>query len=148
MKEKFNFHTKVRVRLPETDAFGIVFHGYFFTYFDVGRMDYLRNLDLTEDIHPTKGFVSVIVNATADFKSPARFDDELVVYVRVSEIGNSSFTFDFAIYHQRENRLVAQAKTVHCAIDKATWKPMPVPEFFREAIRKYEGAALNEKKTS
>ena len=44
----FHFSSEVRVRLPETDAFGIVFNGVFFTYFDVGRMDYLRNLGVLE----------------------------------------------------------------------------------------------------
>ncbi len=146
MREDFHFQTEIRVRLPETDAMGIVFHGYFFTYFDVARMDYLRNLELTEDIRPTKGFTSVIVNVSSDFKSPARFDDQLVIHVRLSEIGNSSFKFEFIIYHKRENRLVAQGQTVHVALDPITWHPIRVPDFFREAVRKFEGPGLVEKK--
>ena len=46
MSDDFHFSTEVRVRLPETDVMGIVFHGCFFTYMEVGRMDYLRNLGL------------------------------------------------------------------------------------------------------
>ncbi len=77
----YHFSTEIRVRLPETDAMGIAFHGSFFTYFDVGRMDYLRNLGLTEANRPTKGFSNVVVHASCDFKSPARFDDPLVVHL-------------------------------------------------------------------
>ncbi len=139
MPDKFHFSTEVRVRLPETDVMGIVFHGYFFTYMEVGRMDYLRNLGLTEDVKPIKGFDNVVVHVGCDFASPARFDDPLVVYVRIAEIKRSSFRFEFQIHHKRENRIVATGESVHCAIDKATWKPIDVPEPFRETIHRFEG---------
>ena len=79
MPDGFHFSTEIRVRLPETDVMGIVFHGYFFTYMEVGRMDYLRNLGLAENTKPIKGFENVVVHVACDFKSPGRFDDELVV---------------------------------------------------------------------
>lgn len=145
MIDKFRFSTEIRVRLPETDAFGIVFHGCFFTYFDVARMDYLRNLGLAESIHPTRGFVNTIVHVDADFKSPARFDDVLVVYARLSEIGRTSFAFEFLAWHKRENRLVATGRAVHVAVDGNTWRPIPVPEFFRAAVRAFEKDALVER---
>jgi acyl-CoA thioester hydrolase len=141
----FHFSTPVRVRLPETDAMGIAFHGWFFTYMDVGRSDYLRNLRLVDGIRPTKDFYNVVVRAACDFKSPARFDDELVVHVRVAEIGRSSFRFEFAMTHRRENRLVARGESVHVALDEASWKPIPVPEDFRGTIRAFEGESLVER---
>jgi acyl-CoA thioester hydrolase len=146
MRENFNFSTEIRVRLPETDAFGIVFHGYFYTYFDVARMDYLRNLGIADSIHPTRGFMNTIVHASATFKSPARFDDLLLVYARIPRIGHTSFTFEFLVWHKRENRLVATGETVHVAIDGKTWRPIPVPEEFRRVIRGYERERLQEGK--
>ena len=77
----FHFSTDVRVRLPETDAMGIVFHGNFFSYLEVGRVDYLRNLGLAEGVRPIRDFENVVVSAHLDFKSPARFDDPLIVDV-------------------------------------------------------------------
>ncbi len=145
MADPFHFSTEVRVRLPETDAFGIVFHGYFFTYFDVARMDYLRNLGIMDYIRPIAGASNVIAHASADFRSPARFDDVLVVQCRISAIGRTSVTFDFRIQHKRENRLVAEGRTVHVILDEKSWTPSPVPEAFRAAVRKYEGAGLVEK---
>lgn len=142
MPDGFHFSTEIRVRLPETDVMGIVFHGYFFTYMEVGRMDYLRNLGLAENTKPIKGFENVVVHVACDFKSPGRFDDELVVFVRIAEIKRSSFRFEFRILHKRENRLVATGESVHCAIDKETWKPIPVPVAFHEVIRRFEGASL------
>jgi acyl-CoA thioester hydrolase len=136
----FHFHTEVRVRLPETDAMGIVFHGNFFTYLEVGRVDYLRNLGLAEGSRPIKDFDNVVVSAHLDFSSPARLDDQLSIDVCVREIRNASFTFDFRIRHKKENRLVAQGYTTHCAIDDS-FTPTPVPAAFRDVISRFEGWA-------
>ena len=140
----FKFSVEVRVRLPETDAMGIVFHGYFYTYFDVARMDYLRNLHLLDRFR-TGEAKNLVVHASADFRSPARFDDVLVVHSRVSEIGNSSITFLFRVTNRRDARLVAEGKSVHVMIDPATWKPVRVPDDYREAFRNFEGADLTER---
>ena len=148
----FNFSTEVRVRLPETDAMGIVFHGAFFTFLDVGRMDYLRNLGVlvsgggTWD-GPIEGFANVVVRAACDFRSPARFDDLLVVKVRVAALGRSSFRFASAVTHKRENRLVAMGESTHVAVDAESWAPIPVPEDFRRAVRAFEGESLVEAPT-
>ena len=141
----YRFSTEVRVRLPETDAFGIVFHGYFYTYFDVARMDYLRKLGLMDHIRPMGGLTNTIAHASADFRSPARFDDELVVFARISGFGRTSFTFEFAITNKADGRLVAEGRTVHVILDEKSWRPTPVPESFRSAVRKFEGAGVKEK---
>lgn len=137
----FKFSVEVRVRLPETDAMGIVFHGYFYTYFDVARMDYLRNLRLLDSFR-TGESKNLVAHASADFRSPARFDDVLVVHARVSQIGNSSITFSFRVTDKRDARLIAEGKSVHVMIDPATWRPVRVPDDFRQAVGAFEGPDL------
>ncbi|NUN49123.1 MAG: acyl-CoA thioesterase [Candidatus Brocadiae bacterium] len=145
MPESFRFSTEIRVRLPETDAMGIVFHGAFFTYLEVGRMDYLRNLGLAgSHAQPIRDFANVVARACCDFRSPAHFDDPLIVHARIAEIRRTSFRFDFLIVHKQEARVVAEGHTVHVAIDPGTGRPIPVPENFRERIRRFEGAALKD----
>src|SRR5262245_39259853 len=139
--EKFRFSTGVRVRLPETDAFGIVFHGYFFTFFDVARMDYLRNIGVLHDISPEKGATNTIAHADADFRSPARFDDVLVGQARIASFGTTSFVFEFRVTHKADHRLVAEGKTVHVVLDPKTWRPSPVPAAFREKVERFEKRA-------
>ena len=134
----FPFRTEVRVRLPETDAMGIVFHGNYFTYLEVGRVDYLRNLGLSEGIRPIKDFENVVASAHVDFKAPSRLDDPLTIDVRVREIGETSFTFEFEIRHRQRNQLVATGYTTHVAID-GNFQPMRVPDDFREVIAAFEG---------
>ena len=134
----FHFSTPVKVRLPETDAMGIVFHGNYFTYLEVGRVEYLLNLGLAEGLRPIKDFENVVVSAHLDFKSPARLHDNLSIDVCTKEIRNSSFTFAVRIRHKSENRLIASGWTTHCAIDE-NFNPMKVPDSFRSTISKYEG---------
>jgi acyl-CoA thioester hydrolase len=141
----FHFSTEVRVRLAETDHYGIAFHGWFFTYMDVGRMDYVRNLGLMGDVRPKDDFSNAVVRSCCDFKSPARFDDELVVHVRISEIGRTSLTFQFVIVHKRENREVARGDSVHVFLDYDTFTPIPVPDEFRRRVREFEGGSLKER---
>ena len=92
-EREFHFSTEVRVRLPETDAMGVVFHGNYFTYLEVGRVDYLLNLGLTEGNRPIRDFDNVVVSAHLDFRSPARLHDVLKIEVRVAEIRTASIRF-------------------------------------------------------
>jgi acyl-CoA thioester hydrolase len=134
----FHFQTELRVRLPETDAMGIVFHGNFYTSLEVGRVDYRFNLGLAEGNRPIRDFENVVVSAGLEFRSPARLHDRLIVDVRVREIRNASFTFAFRIRNKQENRLVAEGYTTHCAVD-ANMQPIPVPAEFRQIIQQFEG---------
>lgn len=144
MPEPFQFKTEVRVRLSETDVMGIVFHGCYFNYMEVGRMDYLRHLGLTHKDRPIKSFPNVVRRSTCEFESPARFDDLLEVYVRIPEIKNSSFKFEFLIINKEDQRVIARGEAVHVAIDESTWKPIRIPDSFRTVVRKFEGTSLSE----
>lgn len=144
----FKYAKEVRVRLNETDAFGIVFHANFYIYFDVARVSYLRHIDGLRFISPENARNSALVHADADFRSPARFDDVLVVQARISRIGKSSFTFEFRIKHKDEGRIVATGETTLVVLDEKEWKPVPVPEEFRGLIRGFEGDTLMEKETA
>ena len=134
----YKFASEIRVRLPETDVLGVVYHGCFFTYFDVARMDYLRNLGLLEEFR-TGESLNLIVHTSADFRSPARFDDVIRVHVRVLKIGESSVTFGFRVDLKSDGRLVAEGDSVHSFIDSKTWRPHRVPEHFRRTVREFEG---------
>lgn len=146
MTSPHRFSSEIRVRLSETDALGIVFHANFFTWMDVSRIDYLRNIGQLGELHPTRLFTSVMVHASCDFETPARFDDALVMYTNIVEIGRTSFSFECEIVHKRENRVVARGRSTLVAVDNATWKPIPVPEAFRVAVRAFEGPDLKERK--
>ncbi len=88
-----NFEMKVRVRLPETDALGVVYYGQYLTYFDLARLEMLRKVGITLDYLKRKnlGFVAAEVNCK--YFASARFDEVLRLSVGVSKMGSSSVTY-------------------------------------------------------
>lgn len=141
-RSQFKFSTEIRVRLNETDAVGIVFHGNYFTYMDVGRVDYLRNLDLMERGRPIKGFDNMVVHSACDFRNPAHYDDAIIINVRLARLGRCSFRFEFLFFNKRNNQLLAKGESVHCAVNLEDRSAVPLPDFFREAIQSYEASDL------
>jgi acyl-CoA thioester hydrolase len=79
------------------------------------------------------------VEADCQYKGAAQFDDLLHVYARISQIGNTSFTFDFAIYKQPSDELISTGRIIAVAVDPKTEKPIHVPDALRKAIVQFEG---------
>lgn len=145
-RNAYNFQTEIRVRLSETDAVGIAFFGSFSTWLDVGRMDYLNHLGLaTEEGHVAGLPPGAVVSSAIDFHAPARYNDVLLVHVRVAELGRTSYTFHFLIEHKRDRRLVATGALTLAWLSR-DFTPRPIPERFREPIRQLEGANLTERR--
>jgi len=91
----YNFQTEVRVRLSETDALGIVFFGNFAAYMDVGRMDYLNHLGLAMDGKVPTLPPGAVVSSAMSFHAPARYNDVLLIHVRIAELGRTSYRTRF-----------------------------------------------------
>ena len=144
MKSDYKFHYDLRVRFAETDLQGIVFNGNYLTYYDTAWTEYFRELGMTYHKFLDRGVDTVLARTTIDFKSPARFDDIIEVHTRVSSIGTTSLWFDFEIYPKGEDRLVGAASSLYVCVDPKTLKKIPVPEWLRSVIEKFEGKELKE----
>ena len=139
MRSDFKFHHKLRVRFAETDLQGIVFNGNYLTYYDVAWTEYFRAVGLTyKDLIET-GADTVLARIQMEFKSPARFDEVLEIYARVSHIGNTSIIFEFEIYPEGEDRLIGSANSLYVCIDPKTLKPVRAPDDLRSRIGRFEG---------
>jgi len=138
----YGFSTEVRVRLSETDAVGIVFFGSFAAYFDVGRMDYLAHLGLQKlDGHVRDLAPGAVVSHHVDFKNPARYNDTLIIRVRIANLGRSSYTFHFFVSDKRTRRPVATGRITLVWLNDA-FEPIALPDAFRKAVREFEGELL------
>ena len=138
MKSDYHFHHTLRVRFAETDLQGIVFNGNFLMYYDVAWTEYFRALGLDYQKLLEMDADMVLAKTTIEYKAPARFDELLEIYARVSKIGNTSLVFDFAIYPQGEDRLISTASNLYVCIDSKTLKPVPVPDALRQQIEDFE----------
>src|SRR5207302_9359643 len=85
-----------------------------------------------------RGYEVVVVDAECDFRSSARFDDALGVWVRLAHMGNSSFGFEFRIV--KGDTLVCEVMTRQCAIDRASRQPIALPDDFKNALRSFEAS--------
>jgi len=142
VKEDFRFHHKIRVRFGDTDLQAIVFNANFLVYYDVAWTEYFRALGFTWQTMIDSGIDTVLARTTLEFKAPARFDEVLEVYTRISKIGNTSLNFDFEIYAEGEDRLVNSATSVYVCVDPRTLLKMRVPDDLRRRIGEFEGKVL------
>ena len=98
----FRFAVRTRVGFDETDAQGIVYYGRYMPYFDRARVEYLRHLGL---LRPESGGAEFVMRAQhVEYHAPARFDDELEVFVRVRRLGRTSVTWEFEAWNARVRR--------------------------------------------
>ena len=96
MKQPFKFSARTRVGFSDTDAQGVVYYGRYNPYFDLARVEYHRMLGL---LNRDRGDGDFVMRANdVEYFAPARFDDELEIFVRVSRIGRTSITFEFGAY--------------------------------------------------
>jgi len=145
--QKYKFYYPLRVRYVETDAQGHVFFGHYLTYFDVGLTEYMRAIGYHYPDMVASGVDMFYVEASCQYKGRAYFDDLLHVHTRIGHIGNTSFTFEFAIYKQSNDvrepqsneELIATGKIVAVTVDTRTEQPVRVPDGLRKAVARFEG---------
>lgn len=141
-KDSFRFHTGLRVRWMECDAQGIAFNGSYLNYLEVGQAEYFRNLGFSIYRIAQRGyFDSAVVTVTVAYKAPARVEDEIDVFIGVTNIGNTSLTLDAEIYPQgpqNSSRLLTTIQAVYVGYDAATGETRPVPDDIRRLINHFE----------
>jgi acyl-CoA thioester hydrolase len=136
----FKFSATTRVAFSDTDAQGVVYYGRYMPYFDLARVEYHRSLDMLRSEPQDREFVMRAMHV--EYHMPARFDDPIEVDVRISRIGTSSVTYEFAAYLEGEVLAVTATQTA-VLVDLAGRKPCPVPDWWRQRIRHFEGADLD-----
>ena len=135
----FRFSATTRVGFDETDAQGVVYYGRYMPYFDLARVEYHRQLDMLRAEPQDRQFVMRAMNV--EYHAPARFDDLIEVFVRVARIGTSSATYEFAAYLENDMLAVTATQTL-VLIDMDERKPCPIPEWWKEKVRAFEGTDL------
>jgi acyl-CoA thioester hydrolase len=136
MPAPFKFSARTRVGFSDTDAQGVVYYGRYNPYFDLARVEYLRALG--ELRRERRGDFVMRAN-DVEYFAPARFDDELEIYARVSRIGRTSVTFEFAAYRLPDETLMVTAHQTLVYVDLAERRPLAVPDDYRAAVTGFEG---------
>jgi acyl-CoA thioester hydrolase len=136
VRPPFTFSARARVGFSDTDAQGIVYYGRYNPYFDLARVEYLRSIG---QLHRDAEGDFVMRANDVEYFAPARFDDELEIYARVSRIGRTSITFQFAAYKMPEDLLLVTAHQTLVYVDLEERKALLVPDDYRARVVDLEG---------
>jgi acyl-CoA thioester hydrolase len=137
-KPPFKYSSLTRVGFSDTDAQGIVYYGRYLPYFDQARVEYARHLQMLATRSDDHEFV--MRASTIEYHAPARFDDLLEVFIRVSRIGRTSVTYECSAYRVEDDVLMVTAQQTLVLVDLEERKACPIPDWFRERIAEFEGA--------
>jgi acyl-CoA thioester hydrolase len=137
--QPFRFSIAINVRFRDIDALGHVNNAVYFTYMEQARVDYLQQLGLYKRTQSDPGII--IAEATCQYKAPIRMNAVVVVKVRVSQIGNSSFTMDYQLEDQAGGQIMALGRTVNVAYDYVAGRSTPLLPEWRRALEEFEQLA-------
>ena len=138
---KFPVKTEIPVYFSDCDPMGHCNNARFFTFMEHARVQYykrLKTLDLRR-MNAQSAFGFIVAEAACSFKSPALIDETLVVALRIAEIRNKSFTFEYEIREKKSRRLVAVGRTVQVMFNYKKGESFPVPPKLRRQIGRLEG---------
>lgn len=108
--------TTLRVRYEETDRMGVVYHGKFFEYFDVGRTEWLRARGLVYRELEERGVALVVVDARARYAAPARYDDVITIRTVFEAAGRASIDFRYEVL--RDGKTLVEGSTRLVSVGK------------------------------
>ncbi|OYU81964.1 MAG: thioesterase [Flavobacterium sp. BFFFF1] len=131
-------HTiEFRVRYAETDQMGVVYHGNYAQYFEMGRVEWLRNLGISYKWMEDNGIMLPVVSLTMNYKRPAKYDDLLIVKTILKSQSSVRIEFDYEIHNER-GELLTIAHSILVFVDMKTGRPTPPPDYILEKIAGFE----------
>lgn len=128
--------TTVRVRYAETDRMGYVYYGNYTQYYEVGRVEALRQLGTSYKQMEDDGVMLPVYDCHIRYFKPALYDDLLVIKTSIKEMPSVRITFEYEIYNQ-QNELINTGNTTLIFVNKETNKPCRAPKIFLEKIKQY-----------
>jgi acyl-CoA thioester hydrolase len=133
--------SRIRVRYAETDQMGVVYHANHFIWFEVGRVELLRQLGFSyKDMEQEDNCFITVVDARCRYKAPACYDDEVIVRTWLKNIRESVIHFGYELVRVEDGALLAEGETTHIVADAQMQKTV-LPEKYMKVFR--EAAARN-----
>ena len=133
-----NYHQiQIRVRYSETDQMRVVYHGNYAQYFEVGRVEWLRNKGVSYKWMEENGIMLPVVSLTMNYKKPARYDELLTLKTILKKQASVKIEFDYELYNEREE-LLTTGNSVLVFVDMKTGKPIAPPLYILELLNRME----------
>ena len=127
---------QIRVRYAETDQMGYVYYGNYASYFEVARVETLRNLGYSYKSIEESGIILPVLSYSIKYIKPAFYDDLLTINVAIVEIPMARIKFEYETFNEKDE-LINRAETTLVFLDKKTQKPHAAPAEFIATLKKY-----------
>ena len=131
------YQFQVRVRYAETDQMGVVYHGNYAQYFEMGRVEWLRNLGVSYKWMEENGIMLPVVSLTMNYKKPARYDELLTLKTSLKKQASVKIEFDYELYNEKEE-LLTTGNSVLVFVDMKTGRPIAPPLYILELLNRME----------
>jgi acyl-CoA thioester hydrolase len=133
--------TRIRVRYAETDQMGIVYHSNHFIWFEVGRVELLRQLGFTyKEMERQDNCHIAVVDARCRYKAPVHYDDEVLVRTYLKNVREKLIHFGYELVRAENGELLAEGETTHIVAD-AQMKPRTLPDKYMKVFRAAAGSS-------
>jgi len=127
--------TRIRVRYAETDQMGVVYHANHFIWFEVGRVELLRQFGFSyKDMERKDGCFIAVVDAHCRYKAPVHYDDEVVVRTYLKHVREKVIRFGYELRSAETGELLAEGETTHI-VANSQMKPRALPEKYMKVFR-------------
>lgn len=139
MKAELNNRTEVLVRFNEADPLGVVWHGHYISYFEVGREAFGNMHGLSYLEVYKQGFVTPVVSVHCDFKRPLRYGDGVIVETKYIPTDAAKMKFNYRLFNAATGELVATGSSVQVFLDKEeSLLQLSNPPFFEDWKKRHD----------
>lgn len=129
----YEYTTQVRVRYADTDQMGYVYYGNYATFYEVGRVESLRNLGLSYRELEEQGVMMPVYTCKSKYLAPAKYDELLSIKTLIRQKPGVRIQFDYEIYNEAD-KLIHQGETVLVFVNMKTGRPCPQPKAMAELL--------------
>ncbi len=125
--------TQIRVRYSETDQMSYVYYGNYGQYYEVARVEAMRQLGLPYKMVEEKGFIMPVLSLYVKYIKPAFYDDLLTIKTSIKELPDTRIKYNYEIFNE-QNLLINFGETIHVFVKRETKRPSPAPEWLLEKL--------------
>jgi acyl-CoA thioester hydrolase len=126
--------TRVRVRYAETDQMRVVYHANYLVWFEIGRVELMRQFGLDYSrMEAEEGIGIAVAEARVRYKAPARYDDELTIETELANLRGPVLQFRYRVLRESDQMLLCEGETIHVVVGR-DMKRRPLPERYAEVL--------------
>jgi len=132
-----------RVRYGETDQMGVVYHGNYAQYLEMGRVEWLRALGISYKSMEENGIILPVISLQLKFIKSAVYDDLITVVTKLKKTPSVRIEFDYEIYNEAAELLV-EANTVLAFINVKTNRPVKCPDYLMNKLQNNDNDSISD----